>query len=217
MPRFTAGNSPGFLTVLTTPELITLLSWRPSDPLSPGYRDSLIIALAGACALRRAEITALKIPGLVVVAGRPWINFIGKGSRPRSVPVPGWLYRRLVDYRNARAIDIDDPLQDQLLRRARSPYWRISSQTVYQVIRRRSRELLGFHVRPHILRHSAATAWLHQGASLKTVQLLLGHTSIATTSIYLHSSSEDLIRAVEGLQVGPLQLQFFQKEVKKPC
>jgi integrase/recombinase XerD len=59
-------------------------------------------------------------------------------------------------------------------------------------------EKVGSDFRPHMLRHTAATNWLHEsGATLDTVQSLLGHASAASTSVYLHADEETLRNAVE--------------------
>ncbi|NIQ80548.1 MAG: tyrosine-type recombinase/integrase [Anaerolineae bacterium] len=54
-------------------------------------------------------------------------------------------------------------------------------------------------VRPHTLRHSAATTWLRQGFNLREVQKLLGHSSPATTEVYTHVFDEDLQRKQSAL------------------
>jgi site-specific recombinase XerD len=60
----------------------------------------------------------------------------------------------------------------------------------------------GFPVRPHMLRHSAATNWVRAGVDLDVVQALLGHASLASTTVYLHARDEDKRRAVEVVASG---------------
>jgi integrase/recombinase XerD len=60
----------------------------------------------------------------------------------------------------------------------------------------------GFPVRPHMLRHSAATNWIRAGADVDVVRALLGHVSLASTTIYLHARDEDKRRAVEAVAAG---------------
>ena len=60
----------------------------------------------------------------------------------------------------------------------------------------------GFPVRPHMLRHTAATSWVRAGTDLDVVQALLGHVSLASTTVYLHAGDEDKRRAVEAVAAG---------------
>jgi len=60
----------------------------------------------------------------------------------------------------------------------------------------------GFPVRPHMLRHSAATNWVRAGVPPDVVQKLLGHASLASTTVYLHARDEDRRRAVEAVAAG---------------
>jgi len=60
----------------------------------------------------------------------------------------------------------------------------------------------GFPVRPHMLRHTAATNWVRAGVDLDVVQALLGHASLASTTVYLHARDEDKRRAVEAVAAG---------------
>ncbi len=60
----------------------------------------------------------------------------------------------------------------------------------------------GFPVRPHMLRHTAATSWVRAGVDLDVVQALLGHASLASTTVYLHARDEDKRRAVEAVAAG---------------
>ena len=60
----------------------------------------------------------------------------------------------------------------------------------------------GFAVRPHMLRHTAATNWVRAGVDLDVVQRLLGHASLASTSAYLHARDDDKRRAVTAVAAG---------------
>ena len=60
----------------------------------------------------------------------------------------------------------------------------------------------GFPVRPHMLRHTAATNWVRAGVDLDVVRALLGHVSLASTTVYLHARDEDKRRAVEAVAAG---------------
>jgi len=60
----------------------------------------------------------------------------------------------------------------------------------------------GFAVRPHMLRHSAATNWIRAGVDIDVVGALLGHVSLASTTVYLHARDEDKRRAVEAVAAG---------------
>jgi integrase/recombinase XerD len=60
----------------------------------------------------------------------------------------------------------------------------------------------GFAVRPHMLRHTAATNWVRAGTDIDVVQRLLGHSSVASTAVYLHARDEDKRRAVEAVAAG---------------
>ena len=60
----------------------------------------------------------------------------------------------------------------------------------------------GFPVRPHMLRHTAATNWVRAGTDLDVVRALLGHVSLASTTVYLHARDEDKRRAVEAVAAG---------------
>jgi integrase len=60
----------------------------------------------------------------------------------------------------------------------------------------------GFPVRPHMLRHTAATNWIRAGVDIDVVQALLGHVSLASTTVYLHARDEDKRRAVTAVAAG---------------
>ncbi|MCK5232853.1 MAG: site-specific integrase [Desulfobulbaceae bacterium] len=195
------GSSQVLHIVLNLEEIHALSSWLPPIYPLPPYRDSLIVSSAVLLGLRRAEISTLRVGNFQVHSGVPWlIDFIGKGQYTRSVPIPNLLYRRYLDYFIREGLV--NP-SEHAVRQTRGQRNRICPNCVYDVIKKRTRAILGYSVRPHMLRHSIATAWLQQGVDIKTVQTLLGHQNIATTSRYLHSSPEKMINAI-GI-ISPLE------------
>jgi integrase/recombinase XerC len=204
----------GFHTVLpiilSLEELQVLIAWSPPDPASLDFRDSLIIGLLASTGLRRSEITWLSRTEVRIVDGRPWLYQItGKLNFHRSVPLIPALYRRFLLYWEHCSCSIPDP---PAICQTKYPFSSISVETVYLVSKFRTRELLGFPVRPHLIRHSIATAWLQSGVDIKTLQLLLGHRSLSSTSRYLHSSTALMISAVDNIIPYPTQIPLFKRK-----
>jgi len=194
---------PDIRTVLSIDELHSLVAWIPPGPRTIEYRDSLIVSLLAELALRRHEVGRLAISSFGFVAGRPWVSvlgkgFGGKGPKRRTIPVPIPLYRRLVDHWEAFNLQPEAPAVWNFKHHSNP----ISGNQVGFIVPTRCHQLLGFRVRSHMIRHSVATAWIHLGVDIRTVQLLLGHADIGVTARYLHSSSDLLVDAVDSLQGG---------------
>lgn len=165
-----------------------------------GLRNRTALTLAYATGLRVSEVTRLKIAD--IDSGRGIIRVEqGKGGKDRQVMLSEPLLRILRAYwRLARprprtwlfpGRDPDRPLHPQVLHGACA----IARETAD----------LDKHVTPHTLRHSFATHLIEAGASLHTVQALLGHKQINTTMVYLHvthRSDENSRALVERLSSG---------------
>lgn len=197
--------------VLNSEDAARLLNWTPMRPASTEFRDSLVIHSALLLGLRRAEIRGLDRPDFQLTRSW-WVRILGKGQKIRRLPVPNFLIRRLLAYWDTLS-PADDPAAIRCMFRPR----RIGYSCLYSTICSVTRRLLGYSVRPHILRHTAATLWLHQGADLRTVQALLGHSNVSITSIYLHTSPDSMIAAVEALADSLIvpQLQLFTSKRKE--
>ena len=150
-----------------------------------GLRDRAMLELMYGSGLRVSELVGLELGQLNANLGL--VRLVGKGSKERVVPVGEeslhWLQAYLARARPelGRAKTPSDALF--LSSRGRA----ITRQAFWQLVKK---HLLaaGINTRfsPHSLRHAFATHLLNHGADLRTVQMLLGHSSLSTTQIYTH-------------------------------
>lgn len=141
------------------------------------------------CGLRRAELCQLKVSD--IDSKRMMIRIVqGKGNVDREVPLSPKLLETLRLYwRWMRPKTYLFPGTEKGWR-ADKP---ITSKMVWAAVQfAATRAKLQKHVTPHTLRHSYATHQLEAGIELKTLQVLLGHDDLATTSLYLHLSKKHL-------------------------
>lgn len=150
-----------------------------------GLRDRCMLELMYSSGLRVSELVGLQLNQVNSRLGL--VRLIGKGSKERVVPVGEealhWLQRYL---RQARpALQPSKAVCDALFLSSRGSG--ITRQAFWQNIKK---HLLHAGVKtafsPHSLRHAFATHLLNHGADLRTVQMLLGHSSLSTTQIYTH-------------------------------
>ena len=153
-------------------------------------RNRLIIELLYATGLRVSELTSLKVNQINY--GNREIRVVGKGDKERIVYFGEYceeiLKLYLHKFRNELLKENDN---DYLLLNKDGN--RLTSRGVELIIENLIKELaLKHNVSPHTLRHTFATDLLNNGADLKSVQELLGHSSLSTTQIYTHITNERL-------------------------
>ncbi|MEK7475184.1 MAG: site-specific tyrosine recombinase XerD [Candidatus Coatesbacteria bacterium] len=170
--------------VLTRTEVARLLEQPKTESLL-GLRDRAMVELLYASGLRVSELVGLKRADVNRTEG--WVRVIGKGSKERLVPVGKealtWLERYLERARPAFAAKRPDREEVFLNRRG----GRLTRVRVWMIIRDCALSAgLAKRLYPHVLRHSFATHLLEGGASLRDVQEMLGHASLATTQVYTH-------------------------------
>jgi site-specific recombinase XerD len=145
-------------------------------------RDRALFELAYSCGLRCEEILNLDLDDLDFEGER--VRVEGKGGKTRLVPIGEPAQRALGRYLRLARPALEDGAAEQALflsRRGR----RLSSSDIRRRLQRWVREAaLAGRVSPHALRHSFATHLLEGGADLRSIQELLGHSSISTTQIY---------------------------------
>jgi len=128
---------------------------------------------------------------------------LAKSPFPRSVPASDAVLGAHADYQFERAEILGEDGCDMVLVNLYHPP--LGAPMAYRSAKgffdRLAREC-GFVVRPHMLRHTAATNWVRAGVDLDVVQKLLGHASLASTTVYLHARDDDKRRAVEAVAAG---------------
>ena len=150
-----------------------------------GMRDRCMLELMYSSGLRVGELVGLQLNQVNTRLGL--VRLVGKGSKERVVPVGEealhWLQRYLQQARPA--LQVTSAINDALFLSSRGTA--ITRQAFWQNIKK---HLLTAGVKtvfsPHSLRHAFATHLLNHGADLRTVQMLLGHSSLSTTQIYTH-------------------------------
>jgi integrase/recombinase XerD len=156
-----------------------------------GLRDRCMLELMYSSGLRVSELIGLQLNQVNSRLGL--VRLIGKGSKERVVPVGEealhWLQRYLSQARPA--LQSSSAVSDALFLSSRGSG--ITRQAFWQNIKK---HLLRAGVKtaysPHSLRHAFATHLLNHGADLRTVQMLLGHSSLSTTQIYTHVAQSRL-------------------------
>jgi len=155
--------------------------------------ESTVIGLMLLAGLRRSEVLGLDVAA--VAADLSSLRIEGKGGHQRDIPISSQLRTILQEYLPTRGATACPAL---LINAAGN---RVAVTTLYRLFRRvLDRANLGdSEVTPHSLRHAFATELVRAGVDVATISELLGHANIATTSIYLHASSETKRAAVERL------------------
>jgi len=166
----------------------------PDRSTAEGLRDAAMLELLYATGLRVSELIHVKIEDLVMDAG--FLRTIGKGSKERIVPFGDSAKNAIVAYMEHGRPDLDKHADPYLFLSNRGRP--MTRQSFWMKITKYAR-LAGItaHISPHVLRHSFATHLLENGADLRSVQMMLGHSDISTTQIYTHVSRARLQKMYE--------------------
>lgn len=174
--------------IINYQELLALLDFKelksPKD-----YMTRFIFEILYATGLRVSELSHLKLSDINEIERS--IRTTGKGNKIRMVYYGDYACDALKDYLKCRPM---------LLKKMDNPYvlvnqkgMQLSRSSIEEIVAKRVKEVsLQHHVSPHTLRHTFATDLLENGADIRTVQVLLGHSKLNTTQIYTHLTSEYL-------------------------
>lgn len=166
------------------------------DPaeLPYGARDRAILEMLYGSGLRVSELVSMRPEQVDWDEG--FVRVTGKGGKTRYVPLGGEAAKALRHYREAaRPLLVREgkPLPKALfLSKLGGP---LTRERIRQIIKARAQEAgIGENVFPHIMRHSFATHLLENGADLRVIQDMLGHSDLATTQIYTHVEQKRLVK-----------------------
>ncbi len=151
--------------------------------------QSVIIELLYSCGLRVSELVNLNLQDIDITS--KYIRCFGKGSKERILPIGKQAIERLKNY---------FPERDFIIKKYNLDTKRLlifdsgriaNRQDIYTFIHERGK-CIHKNISPHTLRHSFATHLLENGADLRVVQELLGHSDVSTTQLYTHISKKRL-------------------------
>lgn len=174
---------------LTTEEVDALLA-APDRSKDREGRDRAMLHVLYACGLRISEMVGLRMADINMEIG--YVRCLGKGGKERLVPIGQEAIGAIEDY-------LSGPRR-RILKGRESPYVFVTGRGKpisrvgfwKRIVHYGRKAGIGKRISPHMLRHSFATHLLGNGADLRSVQLMLGHSDISTTQIYTHITQERL-------------------------
>ncbi|MBU4310541.1 tyrosine recombinase XerC [bacterium] len=182
-----AKRLPKFLALS---EIFTLLE-SPDEKSILGLRDRAVLELLYATGMRVSELVGLNVNNVDLLGGvaKVW----GKGRKERLVPFGREATQALYKYLKRReTLHPGEGEKGLFLNKLGA---RISARSIGRLLDKYIKKAsLSQKISPHTLRHSFATHLLDAGADLRSVQELLGHTSLSTTQVYTHLTTERLKR-----------------------
>jgi len=175
--------------ILSLAEIKRLLN-APDTRTNGGYRNRVILEILYDTAIRRAELSSLKIIDLDLNAG--YIDIHGKGDKDRVVPLSNRVCEMVKNYILAvRPSFLQDKDSGYLILNR----WgeQMSGNGIWEVVKRGAYlARLKKNITTHSLRHTCATHMLKNGAPIRHLQEMLGHESLESTQIYTHVTINDL-------------------------
>lgn len=151
--------------------------------------EAVIMELLYGAGLRVSELVNLELGNIDTTA--KYIRCFGKGSKERIIPIGEKAKKAIANYFRIREFLIKKYKLETKHFLIKQNGRLMTRQDVYVFIRKQG-VLLKKHISPHTLRHSFATHMLENGADLRVVQELLGHSDVSTTQLYTHVSKKRL-------------------------
>ena len=175
-------------SILTSNEVALLLD-QPKNVNLKGTRDKAMLEFAYATGMRVTEIISLNVEDINLETGYATCR---NGKKERTVPIGNMSLKALKDYMvNARNTMIKDENEKALFVNVNGE--RLTRQGFWKIIKYYKEQAhIEKDITPHVLRHSFATHLLQNGADLKSIQTMLGHSDILSTQVYMQFQDESL-------------------------
>ena len=155
------------------------------------YRDKAMLELMYGTGLRVSDLVSLTVYDVDFY--NAFLRIKGKGSKERIVPINNASLKYLKLYLDRRCLLLKKKTSDELFLNARGEG--ISRQGFFKNLKKiLAKKGMPTNISPHSLRHSFATHLIENGADLRSVQTMLGHSDITTTKIYTHISNEKVTK-----------------------
>ena len=175
-------------SVLTSDEVELLLE-QPKDVDLKGMRDKAMLEFAYATGMRVTEIISLNIDDVNVAESYVTCK---NGSKSRNIPIGTISMKALEEYiKEARPYLIKTDNEKSLFVNVNGK--RLTRQGFWKIIKYYKEQAhITKDITPHVLRHSFATHLLQNGADLKSIQTMLGHSDISSTQVYMQFQNDGL-------------------------
>lgn len=176
--------------VLSIEDIDALIS-APSIEKPQGIRDIAILEMMYGSGMRISELIELNLEDVHITMG--FVRVFGKGGKERIIPLGRGALTACTNYLNESRPQLlgNAPKNDAFFITQRGK--RFTRQGCWKIIKEHAQTAgITKEITPHVLRHSFATHLIENGADLRAVQELLGHSDISTTQIYTHVSKTRL-------------------------
>lgn len=185
-------NTPRFYrklpNILTIEEVDNLLDIKLDTPFD--YRNKAMLELMYSSGLRVSELINLELSDIDL--NNNYVRCFGKGSKERIVPVGEYSSKYLSIYINEYRDSMKKSYYTEKIF-LNNHGKEMTRQGFFKIIKKIAKDKnINKNITPHMLRHSFATHLLNNGADLRTIQEMLGHSSISTTQIYTNVTNDIL-------------------------
>lgn len=184
---------PKYLSVEEVDALLTATEGEEPDQI----RMAALMHVLYATGIRVSELVGLPYP--VLADDQDFLIILGKGNKERLVPINESAKEALSNYETIRSAYLADGKFSRWLFPSRGKEGHLTRQRFGQMLKDLAMKagLPPSKVSPHSLRHAFASHLLANGADLRSLQKMLGHSDISTTQIYTHVLEERLVRLVK--------------------